>query len=218
MKKILIAFIFLFFISFAYAQQQSLGTFQVGNNISLLQIANASYCNITSLLYPNGSIALTNVVMTKNGLNFNYTLYSQYTSTIGRYIVNGECDTVPWAYDFTLNRSGIELNEGQTKIINMLMIIIFASSVLLFAVGLLINSVPLKVIFIFSASIMFIISVLYGLVISEQTIAEYGIITEGFATFWFVIKILLGIAVLGLVIFAMVLAWNSWQVKRGYRD
>jgi len=87
------------------AQEQSLGTFIQGSCIELKQIANASYCNVTSVNYPNSSKAVSSLMMTKSGSEFNYTSFCE-TSLLGKYIVNGECDGEGWAYHFNITTTG----------------------------------------------------------------------------------------------------------------
>lgn len=99
------------------AEQQSLGTFKQNTDINLQQMANASYCNITSILYPNSTTILTNLIMTKNGLNFNYTLDKAYTNIVGSYIINGECNTEVWAYNVDITENGKPAPEGVVIII-----------------------------------------------------------------------------------------------------
>lgn len=119
------------------AEQQSLGTFKINNDINLQQLANASYCNISSGLYPNSSIILTNLAMTKNGLNFNYTLEKTYVNTLGTYIINGECNQEVWAYSLEVTENGKSSPEGIVIIIfSLAFFLIFGWNLLSFVVNL----------------------------------------------------------------------------------
>ena len=52
----------------------SLGIFKAGDNVSLIQLCDdCTYNNITSIIYPNGTIALGEAEMTKDGTQYNYT-------------------------------------------------------------------------------------------------------------------------------------------------
>lgn len=82
------------------------GTFQQAKVLQLKQSYNATNCNITSLLYPNSSTALSNQNMSKQDTDFSYNLPANFTNTLGNYIVNGECDQTPWAYTFTITTTG----------------------------------------------------------------------------------------------------------------
>lgn len=72
-NKITILLLGLFLLSFASAID-CWGTLKAGEEINLIQkCPSCSYVNITSITYPNGTIFL-NEEMTKNNINFNYTL------------------------------------------------------------------------------------------------------------------------------------------------
>jgi hypothetical protein len=97
----------------------TLGSFQKDNYIELPQIANSTYCNITSIKYPNSTkIGLTYPIeMTKTGVDYTHILSKDYTSNIGVYIVNGECDTVAWAYDFEITSTGEKVSLSNIVIV-----------------------------------------------------------------------------------------------------
>ena len=73
---------------------QTLGTFQINNDVNLIQgCDNSTYSNITRVTYPNSSFAIdaeTPMNVTSGGDNYNYTFSD--TSVIGQYIVYGHCD------------------------------------------------------------------------------------------------------------------------------
>ena len=134
MKKIMFLILGIFFLSFASAQIQSLGVFKIGNDINLIQTCdNCTFNNITSVLYPNSSVAISNVQMTKDGTFYNYTFSD--TNTIGTYIVNGfgdldGIDTV-WNYDFEITSFGTKISNSGI-IYAVLLIIIFLMDLLVF--------------------------------------------------------------------------------------
>lgn len=105
--------------SSVFAEQQSLGTFEKDRCINLLQTcANCTFVNITSVKYPNSSILLGNVEMTKQGTEYNFTICN--ASVLGDYIVNGVGDVdgvnTVWAYDFKVTMDGYE-NDMPTGVI-----------------------------------------------------------------------------------------------------
>jgi hypothetical protein len=79
-KLILTIILGMFLISCVSA---SLGTFKAGDCVDIKTILNTSAVTISSLSYPNSSIILYIVPMTKNGLTFNYSFCN--TSTLGTY-------------------------------------------------------------------------------------------------------------------------------------
>lgn len=103
----------MFMISLVSASIDDLGTFKQNTCVALPQTCGScTYSNITSILYPNSTIAVSNVIMTKIGTNYNYTFCS--TPSLGKYTVNGisDLDGTPtvWAYYFYVTPTGEETN------------------------------------------------------------------------------------------------------------
>ena len=118
-KEILVVLIVSLLAGLVVGAVETLGTFKQGGDVELLQAgANFSFCNITSVKYPNSSSAITDVQMTKRGNEYNYTLDSDYTGNLGSYIVNGFCSNgtsdIVWAYDFGITPNGEDLSTGQS--------------------------------------------------------------------------------------------------------
>lgn len=127
-KKILMLFIFGMFLlvmplvsAIESKTQLSPEPFKINEEIHLIQIcsnetASCDACNITSVKYPNSSTIVSNVEMTKDETEFNYTLAPQ--SVLGVYGVNGFCITASqkkvWAYNFelTFNGKSFEIQEA----------------------------------------------------------------------------------------------------------
>jgi hypothetical protein len=130
---VLILTISLFSINFVYAVSNldiplptalsdSYGTFRLKENVELVQTCSnetspCDVCNISSLRYPDGTVAVVDVEMTKNTVVFNYTLSGSLVSLTGKYAVTGFCiagETYsPWAYTFDITGTGIDLTEGK---------------------------------------------------------------------------------------------------------
>ena len=136
-KKIfLILIVGIFFISFASAQIQSLGTFKLGDDINLIQTCdNCTFNNITSVLYPNSTQTISEFQMTKAGTIYNFTLSSDNVTEIGTYIVNGFGDlngiNTVWNYNFEITSSGFKVSNSGI-IYSVLLIIIFFLDLLVF--------------------------------------------------------------------------------------
>lgn len=99
------------FISFGSAQINYLGTFALNDPIDLKQTcATCSFNNITSILYPNSTELIGNQGMNQTGSVYNFTIPSDRTSVLGRYIVNGIGDINGqdrvWEYTFDVTPSG----------------------------------------------------------------------------------------------------------------
>jgi hypothetical protein len=114
MRYITILLAFVLLLSFATAQQQTLGTFKQGEPINLLQTcSNCTYVNISAVQNPNSNIILSNVLMTKIGSSYNYTIGSQ--NILGTYTVcgigdlNGVNDV--WCYSFDITADGVPIGN-----------------------------------------------------------------------------------------------------------
>ncbi|KKL25564.1 hypothetical protein LCGC14_2404000, partial [marine sediment metagenome] len=112
MKKILLIIIMsIFLVSIASAEIQTLGVFKQNTNVTLIQTCGTcTFNNITSVLYPNSSIALSNISMAKDGTFYSFILNNSFTITKGEYIVNGFGDlggtNIVWNYNFLITPSG----------------------------------------------------------------------------------------------------------------
>lgn len=73
------------------SNQDFFGTFKQGDCINLIQTcSNCTFVNISSVLYPNSSMAIGRVRMTKDGTFYNYTFCN--TTAQGEYRVTGYGD------------------------------------------------------------------------------------------------------------------------------
>ncbi|KKK71178.1 hypothetical protein LCGC14_2916540, partial [marine sediment metagenome] len=148
MKKILLTLILgIFLLSFASSQIQSLGTFKLNADINLIQTCdNCTFNNITSVLYPNSSVAISNVEMTKDGTFYNHTFSN--ANITGSYIVNGFGDldgiNTVWNYDFKVNNTGTEqsISDAILYIISFVGLIIVFFLSLYFAISLPYRNIP----------------------------------------------------------------------------
>ena len=112
-KVIILLLLVLLFIPFTLATISNFGIYKQGQDINLIQIcASCTYNNITTVLYPNSTIAVSGVgiEMTDNGGVYNYTLSGNYTMPLGQYLVNGVGDEGgvkgEWNYYLIVNSTG----------------------------------------------------------------------------------------------------------------
>ena len=221
MKYLTILLAFVLLISLATAQQQTLGTFKQGESINLLQTcADCTYVNISYVQAPNSTVILSNKVMTKSGVTFNHTLEAQ--QQLGNYIVCGVGDlegtATTWCYDFEITILGDKFDNSQSPIIYIAVGLTTIFALFFFALGVMYPYPASRIIFFSLAGIMLVVGILYALVIAEQIIPQQLIIIDGLATLWSVIKILVGIFLILLVLFALYMSYWSWLTKRGLRD
>jgi len=108
-----------------------LGTFEKSTDIELLQICSNSTslcdsCNISSVKYPNSSVSVSNILMTKRSGDFNYSLISNYTGETGSYSVNGFCiagsEIQVFSYILEITNNG---NEKPSENVIVLFVILF---------------------------------------------------------------------------------------------
>ena len=135
MKKIIIFILLVLLVPIVSAEIQTLGTFKKGECVELQQTcANCTFVNISSVLYPNSTEALGEVLMTKNNTKYNHTFCN--TNTSGEYIVNGFGDVdgtnTIFAYDFVVNPTGIPATESRTNSLTRSVYFIFGIGILLF--------------------------------------------------------------------------------------
>ncbi len=70
-----------------FISSAELGTFKQDSCVNLHQICdNCTYVNLTSITYPNSTLQKVNEVMTKDGVDYNYTFCT--TSDFGNYLYN----------------------------------------------------------------------------------------------------------------------------------
>lgn len=95
---------------------ESLGTFEHNECINLIQTcSDCTYNNITSVIYPDSTQALGQVIMTQTGTVYNYSFCN--TTILGTYLVNGIGDSsgdTDWNYDFEVTPTGETANEYPT--------------------------------------------------------------------------------------------------------
>ncbi len=133
MKKILIAIIFgIVLLSLISA---NLGTFKINTCVPVKTVLNSSLVNISTLAYPNGSIALTDVNMTKTGL---YTFIHSFCNTteLGTYIYDyyDEKGNV-YANSFDITYTGFELNISNSILyLGLLALLIFLLIFILYSI------------------------------------------------------------------------------------
>jgi len=92
----------------------SLGTFKQNTDVRVAQVcSDATFINISSIAYPNGSVAVSNIEMTSAGSGEYYYLFDD-TSQLGRYDVRGISDGCEntFATYFIITESGNDNPEG----------------------------------------------------------------------------------------------------------
>lgn len=125
----------IFLIGLTSAQLDSLGTFKQNSEVRIAQVCqDATYINISSISYPNGTVAVSGIQMTSAGSGEYYYDFTD-TSLLGRYDVRGISDgcekTFATYFEVTLN--GNKPAEGIVVVIfTIIFILIFGFGLIYF--------------------------------------------------------------------------------------
>jgi hypothetical protein len=121
-KKIVYLIILLLFMNIVSA---SLGVFKQNDCVNIRTILNTSSVNISTISYPNSSLAVSNQEMTKNALTFNYTFCN--TKDLGNYIYDYfDAEGNVYVNDFKITLTGTEQTSAQaTGSLGFLILMIF---------------------------------------------------------------------------------------------
>ncbi len=129
MKKILLCLMLgIFLISLATA---TLPPVKQNECVQLKTILNTAWVNISSITYPNGTTLFLNQEMTKNALTFNYTFCG--TDTLGLYLYDYfDAEGNAYPNDFLVTPSGKVPTVAESILYFLLTIIMFAGSIAIF--------------------------------------------------------------------------------------
>lgn len=108
MRKLYLLLIFIIFLVSFTSALDSLGTFKQGQTVRIVQVCeDATYVTISSISFPNSTIAVSNLNMTSSGSGEYHYNFST-TSSLGRYDIRGisnGCDKTFATY-FDVTSSG----------------------------------------------------------------------------------------------------------------
>lgn len=156
-----------FILLLAINVNADLGSYNEGSCVELKTALNSSYVNISSLAYPNSTIAVRNIAMTKNGYTFNYTFCNTYIT--GNYIYDYfDSNGNTYVNSFTIKRGTTGIFNfdfsGENSIVLIIsMIILFIISGILLIYGLYLYSAVLLIILGFL--LIFNVNILVGSII-----------------------------------------------------
>ena len=198
---LLIGIIFFFCLIMIHAQQQTLGTFKTNTNISLIQTCgNCTYCNITSVEFPNGTNSIGEKSMTKSG--FKYTYSYPIEGVTGEYVVSGVCDVdgvdTVWAYSFDVTLSGINPEDSNPFVAIGILGVIFGIACIFLFLAFKVVEPGAKIFFIL-ASLVFLV----GSLAASYVIAFDSNLTSGINST--VITLMYAFGLIFIVIFAYIM-------------
>lgn len=220
-KYLTIIIVILMSIMLVSSSSTTLGIFKKNECINLKQTcSNCSSVNITSVVYPNSSIIISNVEMTKSGTEFNYTLCN--TSVTGIYTVNGvgNPDGLQeiFIYDFTVTTSGYQASTPQALSMFLIIGIFMFVIILFFIFGLKTDYLPAKI-FCLSLSVVLIVFLIgYIMAVANITIGEFSSLTEGFTPLYIIFISLLTVGGVGIVVYLIYVSFTAFYKYRGLRE
>ena len=182
----------MFLISLVAAEVQTLGTFKRYECVGLIQTcSNCTYNNISNVIYPDSSVALSENVMTKVNTNYNYTFCN--TSELGEYIVNGfgnpDGEKTTWNYNLFITETGI---TDKSILDNPLLIVLVALGIIFLFIGIKTETIWLG----FMSAIMFLLGGIYMTIYGLNDITN--MYTQG-----------IGISIIGIGIIIMFVSVNE---------
>lgn len=228
LNKLLISMILLMAI-LPMVSAVTLGTFKQNDCVSLIQTcSNCTYVNVTSVTYPNSSLAISDVAMSKAETRYSYDYCN--TSLLGTYVVTGiwDLDGVldVWDYNFEVTYTGEKLSTGQINIyICALVFLLF----LIVGLCLLIRTLPANDFEDEAGAIIQISNLkhlrrilwigVWGLIMaivfimSNLSLAYLNYNMVG--TFFFVLfKIMFYVTIIGVPIWFILIIYNIWRDKQ----
>jgi hypothetical protein len=117
---------------------------------------------------------------------------------------------------FETTRTGYEvISSGGSSIYLSGFVMIILLSIFFFVIGINIKGI-LKIILIGTSFIFLLIGVLFTITTINAYIPVNEVV-DGYATFWFVVKIIISIMIISLILYALVLSYFIWMDRRGLR-
>jgi hypothetical protein len=118
-----------------YSVDASLGVYKAGNCVELKTILNTTAVNISTINYPNSTVAVSNQAMTKIASTFNYTFCN--TNDLGIYVYD-YFDTVTgnvYVNDFEISATGKDMTSAKATSYVIIFIVAFLVFLGFLAIG-----------------------------------------------------------------------------------
>lgn len=213
-KQIILLVLSLLLINIASA---SLGTFKQDSCINLKTILNTSSVNISSISYPNSTVAISNQAMTKIAYTFNYTFCD--TNELGTYVYDYfDVEGNVYVNDFKITPTGNELTTQNSMIIGIILVILIVITILFFIFGVGSGNPLFKIGFLSGTILMIVFIIGYLLKIIQSTIGEFTDLVSGFTPLYVIGIGFLGAWGIGIVLYLVVFSLKLFYKSRGYTD
>lgn len=217
MKKNLIFLLIAFCLIGNVMALDGLGTFKQGEIVRISQVcSDATYINISSISYPNSTVAVSNIEMTSSGSGEYYYDFS-LTDTAGRYDVRGISDgcEMTFATYFNINISGSEENTGKYIFLGSLLIVLFCVSCFMMYLSNVFNEVGFKIFFLISSLVFIIATLGVGLLVMNNVLSVAGV-SEILVALISVIGAMLFIVFIWILIRQTINALDMYKMKKGH--
>ena len=197
-----------------------LGTYQLKTDIDLVQTCNnCSYCNVTSIKYPNGTNILTNVAMTKDETYYNYLLAAGNITTVGTYSYYYDCgNTVEKAtgrINFEVTITGDETPEGISYILAGIFIVIFGIGWFFLFLSIQMNEPGPKIFFLLASFVFLLGSLLMGMVVGFDSNLTSGVNTT-IRIMMYAFSLIFFVVFAYIMIKQIVVAMDLLRERKGY--
>lgn len=221
MKKLFIicALAFLLVLPMASSAFTTLGSFETGINVTIRQLcASCTYNNITSITYPNGSLAQDEVAMNADGSE--YTFGFDDTDIEGEYTINGigdigGTDTV-WAYTFDITGTGNPVNDNYPFTLGVIILVIFGISVLFICLTDKMEQPGMKIFFMMLSFFFLIGTMGFGIITMQEMNVPEGI-SSGSTMILFALCMVLIVVMMYILIKITINALEMYKVKSGLK-
>ncbi len=176
-------------------------------------------CNLT-VRDPNQTVLVLNQLMQRNDTIYNYSLNINQTKLIGEYEntvcctnqSNGGCSN--FFHEITPSGSKpIGSGEG-SSLIGILATLIF-SIIFFLVLGIFTKNIPFKIFFVGLSILLMIGTLGFGVTVMQQLFGAFTQIISSYGMFFRLLTILSGGAIVGLILYLVVVAVRTFNIKRG---
>jgi len=183
--------------------------------------ASCSFVNV-SLIYPNSSLALSNIPMVDYGGAL-WTYEFCNTTELGRYDINGvgDLEGVNTGFDvlyFVVSPSGSILDSASSTTLFGSLLVMLILSIVFILIAMKTESLAGKLTLYCISAIGFIMVILYTVVTIQQVLFGFDNIVNGIETLWVVAKIGITIGGIAMGLVVLLIMLRAWKIKRGLYD
>jgi len=220
MKK-LILFLFVVLISITSAQSniEKVGVYRQGQDIQIVQTcSDCTYVTLEKIQLGDKVILNINENMTKDGTVYNWTLDSQYTTSLGEYLVFGFGDTTPstFVFAFTVTPSGSLFDNALSIPLFLPMLLMLLIAFFFFFLTHYIKKDEYKFTFLILGGIFLIFTLAFGIIASREVLYGFPLLYGFVNSFYRIFIITLQVSAIVIPVIVMIFVIKRAFAKRGY--